>query len=575
MSKSVVALATTTALVIGGYTAFWFKASDTFKINTEKNIERINNSAKKNGKSIVAIKYDSIDVSGYPFVMQLNIAKPVITFDAGEITKEMQKSKSKGQAIENKYADKPINWLLELAYSDNMTLTGNLFMNKFTLSTVGSSTTKSILNGEVRSVLLSSSSSPATCGLSISPKEGNLPWHVSKVFNDPKEFLSAFRSVDCSQNDFTTKDGKTSEIVSSGSLKNLSINSSENGDNRKISFAVDINTKALPGLDVIINDYANIIYDISQTPANKRRVVNYSEYGDQYVKADIDYNGPADPKNIQNPKGDISLNFTGSIKNALSSAESDMHFASLAQSGNRDTSFKLKTNSQVTPRDDRLLADSLAISFSDLIDKFIDKSRGENHDFMQKLSQTVSTKELVDTVTPKFSSFGKSGLDIDLKVTASDKLANGGNATLNSFDWVSELYGIKNKGTAKMEQGKPPVGDLVTTFVNCDALLTDLGNYAIRISNLIARVDPSKPPYVTQSLVNGVKQFIFALAENSAYTSSKDVLIHFVFNDKGPTISGKQFMEVIGLFGTTIAPYLPQQQPAQAVQPLELQPKNQ
>ncbi|MEI6730194.1 MAG: hypothetical protein WCL30_02955, partial [Pseudomonadota bacterium] len=193
MSKSVVALATTTALVIGGYTAFWFKESEIFKQQAINNIEKINQAQKNLNKDVVAIKYDSIEASGYPFEMKLNIIKPVITLDAAAAIKSFKQMQKKGGSIDASQDAKPISWIVEIAYGDAVSLTGNLFMNKFSLASSGENTIKSTLNGQLRSVVLSSSPN-AICNLSIAPKEGNLPWQIPAVFNDGKAFLNAFKS---------------------------------------------------------------------------------------------------------------------------------------------------------------------------------------------------------------------------------------------------------------------------------------------------------------------------------------------------------------------------------------------
>jgi hypothetical protein len=97
----------------------------------------------------------------------------------------------------------------------------------------------------------------------------------------------------------------------------------------------------------------------------------------------------------------------------------------------------------------------------------------------------------------------------------------------------------------------------VVTCTSCDALVGDLGDYLMRIESVVAQTNPApRPPYLTKGLIDGVKQFLHGISENSA---AGDVVINLAMKDTGAfTVSNKQLPEVMAVYMTTIAPHLPQ-----------------
>ena len=128
-------------------------------------------------------------------------------------------------------------------------------------------------------------------------------------------------------------------------------------------------------------------------------------------------------------------------------------------------------------------------------------------------------------------------------------------------------YGVKMKGAASGAPGKLPSGDLSVTCLNCDALVNDLGNYAMRVESVFDQIE-QKPAYLSKDLLDATRQFLHGIAEDG---NAKDLVIHFVMKDTGVTVSGKQIPEVMALYMTTIAPRLPQRTPAAGAQPTSMQ----
>jgi hypothetical protein len=144
-----------------------------------------------------------------------------------------------------------------------------------------------------------------------------------------------------------------------------------------------------------------------------------------------------------------------------------------------------------------------------------------------------------------------------------------GSVSLDELNWVATPYGIKIKGSvAGNPNGIAPTGDLAFNCISCDALVNDLGGYAIRVETLVDKAYKAPKPYLTKDLLDGVKQFLHGIAEDG---NAKDVLIHLAVSNAGFTISGKQLPYVQALFSNTIVPRLPQMSPSAGGQPVPMQ----
>ncbi len=591
-------------VVAGGYTAFWFKKSGEFKQMLEQSIASLNEQAKNISKDNTLLRYDSIDVSGFPFAMTLQVKKPVVDLPVAAFLQKMPHEVAPIAPVTSAplappsvtpsaiaapvtpvtvtaaaptAVQAPADWVEEISYGDSISVSGNLTGTHFTLTMAGDRTHKSLVNHTVKHTLVSSSSSPLVCHLGIE-QAGNTLWVMQPIFTDLPTFLSIFRSADCDVQGITLKDAASGTLLLSADGFSVSASNKADGTaNRKIDFKLDSkNTKALPAFDALVNEYMSWGYALRGTPDNLRMATPFSEYGAQDQKIDIHYNGPANAKDFSDPAAHMLFDSAFDVKNAMANMQMEIHVDTAPQGEERVASIKVHSVSNVTERYDQLIAKQTALAFTEMMRE---GKTGQELQIQQTLLKLGTPEELTVAMLPKFHEFGTVNFDVDANVKGpnhAETFLRHGNFALDTLNWVAAPYGLKFKGALNATaENKIPSGDLLATCISCDALITDFGNYAMRIEAIVNRMTPGKTPYINAGLINGVKQFLHGIAEDA---NAKDAVIHIVMKDNGIlTISGKPAIQAMGLFGATIAPYLqhPAAAPAPAAAPVPVAPAGQ
>jgi len=543
-------------LLGSGYTFFWFKKADEFKAMLEDYIARENEQMKQLSKDTTFIRYGSIDTSGYPFSIQLNIIKPISNIPLSAILQNF-KQKNGQQATASAIS----NIILESAATDKISLASNIMGNEFSLTNYGDTTIRVIVNNEARKTITASFNAPSVCHLGIY-NEGNLPWNTAQSFSDLNAFLAAFRSADCTMSGVHYTEAGT-PLASIDDLSMSFTSQPTTPANLKITFATEIkNNKMFPAFDEAANNYMQLFYDVTETPKEQRGTpVNLSQYGTQNSDINVSYEGPSDLKSMTDPSARIHFDVEAfNSKNLLYEIANKIHFASEVRGNDRHASLVVHSSLQGTEAYQQLLVKELAKLFV-----IIGNNPSTDVRFADEIAKLGKPDELAAAIVPKLNNIGKINFDVDMDVNGEkDKnIVNNGNVTINALDLTTNLYGVKLKGGGKTTAGSLPIGALLATCILCDAMLDDIGEYAIGVDSLLAKTRMGQMAYITKPLIDGIKQFLHAIDESADNKNSKNVAVHVVIDDKGKiTISGKQLLEVIGLFGVNVGQNLQHPQPA-------------
>lgn len=548
MRKSVVALALITTILAGGYTAVWQQKANEAKQNFIEQVNKINDKVKP----VLAagmIRYESVETTGFPLAIGLTVHKPVVTIPASEVLKHLPKEFKLGAVKEG------FNWIEEFSFGDKMVFSADVTGSKHTLTFYGDSSVKAIVNGQAREVITGSVAAPGVCHFSTQPS-GFLK--IVPDYKTPEEAIDAFREFDCARGTSSSKNEKGEEIGTSDGF-HLGLTHALEGSNRSVGFKLNLNSQTYKAADTLINNYLAIITEATGTPIPPLPY-SLSEAGKVGIKIDVGFHGPAHKDGFKDPNLAMNIDVNAfDITSDLYNSIVSMHMNTAPKGAEREGSLVVKTKGNVTERYDQLYAIQVEKLLTDLANP--EGKTGSELTIAQSMAKLGSPKALVAALLPKFHDFGDMVLDIDIHGQAPNNPAQiiQAKVNLNAFDILTSLYGLKTKGNYVGAQGKIPSGNADFTCVNCDSMITDMGNYAIRVVNYINSIAPqSQIPVPTVQLVDGIKQFLHSIALNGTDPNAKDLNIALVMKEAGEfTVSGKSIMDIMQSYMINVAPFLP------------------
>jgi hypothetical protein len=561
--RKLIVLLVAVAILGAGYTAYWHRKADAFREMFTQSVDSLNEQAKPFTKDLPFFHYDAVQVTGFPFAMVIEASKPVVNLPVSALIEQVPDHRAMAAA-----ARAPYEWVEEISYGDKITLTGNIMGDHYTLTASGDRTDKSLINRSARHTLVSSTSTPYVCHLGVERPTGGTPWTMQPIFTDLKTFLSIFRSLDCDTRDIALKDAASGAVLlTSDGVSFAATNEASAGINHRITFLVNSEkTKTTPAFDALYTDYLLMAYTLMGKADQLVSPIPPSENGEQNIKADLRYDGPTTLQAFTDPEANFHVDInTLDLQSALGTLSLEMHLGDVPQGNDRSLSFALHEKMNVTEHNDQLSQKYLAALLANMARHPDSAPADPVAQSLQKLAMLGAPEQVVAKLYPQLHTFGKASLDIDFNVKGPNqdaKFLKQGIAMIDTFNLLTEPYGIKVKGSSNASTaGKPLTADFSLTCLACDALVSDFGNYLMRVESVVNQVSsPPRPTVLSKDLFNGLTQFLHGISENS---SAKDLVIHFVMKDSGPTISGKQIQEVIGLYMSTVAPYLPKPAPAQ------------
>lgn len=539
----------------GAYTYYWNKQAHDFEAGVKDFIDQQNAIAKPYLKDTPLIRYSGITTSGFPLAMQVSVINPVMEVPASAFLEAYIPAPTPAPAN----AAPPQSLVLEIAYNGPVTLTSNLWADDFSLSIPADSTITSKVNNEAKKPISSTLASAASCHLAIE-NQNNLPWTLPQSFASSNAFLGAFRSFDCDLPGIAVKSDSGELLSSADDLSLFASSRPVDEENYMIAFTfTGKNVKALPAYDVLLNTYAPLFYDALHIPQEQRSPINVSQYGEQNSHIDISYEGPLDRKYLADTSANVNFDIAAlDFKNALYDTSTRVHFSTATHSNQRESILRIHSSFDANELYEQFIAKKLSALFAEIAQSPIADIK-----FTTDVAALNKPDELAAVATPKFKTLGAIKFDADINVS-NDKdknMLDDGTISIHSLNLTVNPYGLAIKGDGKA--AGTPTGEVFATFMLCDDMVTGVGNYLTAIDSLLATARPRQVHYVTPQLIEGAKQFLHALNEN-ADKNSKDVIVHVIMNDKGLTISGKQLLEVLGLYDMNITQNLPQtEQPAQ------------
>lgn len=549
MRKPVIAVSTAIAVAAGAYTAMWFKKADEFKSAFVASAIALNEKTKPMLKEGSLFQYGSVDVTGFPFAMQITVHQPVLRLPVASLLRSLPRVEEDGEELKAIPAD--YDWVEEVAYKDSLTLSSNLMGSQFTLSAGGERTHKSIIAGTVRQSIISTSRTPLVCHLTTPPTGFLL---MQPVFSDAQSVINSFHGVGCDVTGLTVKDEKNTPIATSEKIHFGLSNVVEKAHRTAgLTFITD-QTKYGTGFDVLLKHYIQVAADIS---GEKPEPIGYSftEVGETSMNVDLAYNGPENLDELEknNTSADIDINaFDFQSALAKSQNKGSLHIRSGSDSS--------KVSISVASR----------FSVSEAYDAMMAKKTTE---MLQALANPSSKPNMMGSfgaLFPHLHELGDVAINLDLSLeTPSTAAANSelafleqGNATLKTFEITTARHGLKSNGALVHPKDKFPSGNLNIACINCDSLIDGVGGFYIDLGEKIKAMAPSDKPKmktITKEILGGVKRFVHGIAINGSDANAKDLNIAIVGKDTGDfTVSGKSIMDVAQLYSTTIEPHLPQ-----------------
>ncbi|HEU5046338.1 MAG TPA: hypothetical protein VFT64_00690 [Rickettsiales bacterium] len=560
MRKLTAALILTTIVAGGAYTYYWTQQANVLKANFEQSVAQANEQIRALNKDITFLRYESVTTSGFPFLIRLDIAKPVIELPLSSIAHDVASRMSKDASAIPESKD---DARLQVTYSDKISLSTNMMYDRFTATLSGDMTLVPSINGKAHEALVTTLSSPTECHLAINHAD-RVPQSISEAFSGPEAFFDSFRSIDCDMKGAVTKYADSAQTLSTVDGIELTLTSEPmDQKNKHITLHSDLrNVKATPAYDEFANTYLlPLFYDLTNVPQAQRSAhVEVSQLGEQNSLIDATYEGPLNQQDLLDPTATVKLDVQAlNSKNALYDANNEAHFNSSIQNDERHTALNLHSNLTVTSQYEDLMTKQLTLMLGEA---------GKNPmqpGIIQSLPPGVKPEVLANALVPKLHNAGKMRLDADLQVTGSKNgnIVDVKKLDINNLDLLSEKGGLKLKGSGTFSSAPTmPVGDITITCVSCDTLVDDIGGYSINIDDAMAPGRPGQVHYVTPQLVEGVKQFLHAISEQPTDKTAKDIDVKLVSDSTNKvTVSGKQPMEVIGLFGVNVGQNLQHVEP--------------
>ena len=329
MRKLATVLLSATALLGGAYSYCWFHQSDNLKTNIEQTVRHFNDQSRALNNNQDIIRYESLNVSGFPFSMRADFSKLSLTIPLSAVVAQMDAEKAKIPAQDT---------VLEMAYQGKVSLESNMMADRFSFIITGEQSIRPTVAGTAYPALVSTSDAPLACHLQIANPD-NMPWNFPRVFADAPSFLAAFRQLECEGSGMTTRYGDSPDTISSADrlLTRLEL-LPEAQNRRKASVKLELdNVMSNAVYDQVANSWLQMIYEALRMPQKERGyVIETAQYGAQTMKIDLAYEGPVELKYLTDPALKATLDVNAfDIKNDLYASQNEAHLQLLPAAENQ------------------------------------------------------------------------------------------------------------------------------------------------------------------------------------------------------------------------------------------------
>ncbi len=551
-------------VVIGGFSVSWFLQASEIKRNVEAAIARVNATQQY-------ITYQSIETSGFPSDVSVSIVNPRFAGRIDTLLKEMGQAKpgavltdAEKQELE-RFSQLP-EWSEDITLNGAITLSVNALSDAYTLSLQGDWTG----NGKIgtQAIAMESLGDNTSCRLEMA--RGTLfttLWDFDALTRDPARLAPDFRLLDCVAPTATITDRNTKEaLVKSGGAR-VYITSAPEGDQRQVRFHLKVTDSEVTAAgDPLYETYFNIVRVFDPFFYYPK----LSSMGKQNIEVDFSYNGPADmKKDFQSANFDVRLD-KFIMNNNLSNSSGTLVFIKTPDAaGNQSGKAGYRFESVIGAQYDAYLRDYARFMVNQAYANGSVNVPGPLLAEFQPTMEKYTADEMYAIIYPAIPNFqylGKivQGIDIGYQL---DKTLASGDVTLTSLDFSATPYGVTGQGTLKQTQGQLfPTSNIRFSCRNCLVMVDDIFAYAARLKAVLAYFKPEEAAemLLPPELVQGTKDFLDRLSEKNP--ADLTTLNYTVVSDPaaGVSINGKNIMEVMGLYGELIAPWVAQPKEAPA-----------
>lgn len=541
MRKIVIGLVAFVIIATAAISITWYNRSTEIKKNIASYFSSFTTADSK-------MTYEDIEISGFPFAMNVTIVKPHFTGRINKIAARL--------GLDDTLKTTPLpEWQEDYALDGDIKLSVNMFSNKFRMEMHGNIAGNGKLLGKTM-VLNIIPAGDSACELEMAGGGwalGNL-WNFYSLANRGVESLKDFRSVDCVHpGGNITVNASNDQALSFGNYRILISRTPENSlsDIRFYIKFKDVQaTKA----------YDEFYYTYQQAISPNSKSILPSLYGTQNVEVDISYKGT---ENWNNPDAknlplDLKVN-KFSLSNAAYQSESSLSLTNSVKDNVRDVALSYKSETTAV----ELLRTLIRTEINNTISMLLSNQSIQNNETREARDRLGSLSpekidQLIATIIPDFVSLGKITTAAEANYSGDDNLTNY-QGNLSSFQISASPYGITGNAAVKKDNGSQASGNISIVCNNCLHMLDDGAAYLRRLSDALVVLSPKTLHgwNISPETIEGIKQFMLALNPGATSDSAGTLKFDFVNSSKAPpTVNGRNMIDVLNMYNQFVTPTL-------------------
>lgn len=547
--RRILPLALAVFLVVGAalYCVSWYLQAKTAKDTIEQAIAQIN--AKQ-----PYITYQSIEISGFPTQVRVNIVNPVFSGRIDTLMKTIggdlpvMPDGSDGEKVKDALMRMP-EWTERFSLDGTVEIGVNAFSSRYSMTIKGPVLNESVIGSDKRSLRMIQKTD-RTCEITLRSQGGFLGnmWNLQGMTID--RVLKEASSLVCSGGENVIADAATNEtLMQSGPVFFTITRLWPAAGKMAVDVKLDIaDSESLPPADAWVARYFTLFIPDEPLPPSLR----ISAYGKQNMHLDAGWKGPEDINTLGlNTPVDFEIRRMD-ISNALYQSSTTLHIANAeAVNGIYAALLKFRAESTVSEAYDTILADIFRRDIASMQEQ-------EQMLAVNPQIRRYSPEQLYDMfapLIPKLHPLGKITFALD-SAYRGDASMNNGEVTLNNMEISVAPYGVTASGKSTKTPEQPfPVGTLNLACRNCMALVEDTGAWLRKLKAALSPLNPDIAASINAdpALVEGIKRFLQAIGKAEGDTLRYGIS---VASPQDITINEKPMDDVLALYAQYIHPQL-------------------
>ncbi len=518
------------------YTALWFIQAHKAKAAVEQALQSLQGGD-------IRVEYAAIDTSGFPGDVKVRLHQPVFTFDMDRLLQKIGASlpvapdgTPQGQ-LKGTLTHLP-EWQERLSLDGTVSLSINALSDRYTLAWEGVGRWESEAADRKR-VFLTQSAGQSACALEFRRAALGLIstlWSLSGPVRSGEEFAHEFRAFRCRLPAIAVKASPSGEAVMASGERSFSVEGESIADARyNIRFGLDVEgVEFFPASDALQAEYLDLLGEKESHP------VPLSAYGKQSAHIDTSWVGPARLHALEGPAA-FALDIRRfDIANALYTTgnRGRMENSPAGEAGGKAWKVDFRSESSIQPAYDVLAKEMV------------------KHRVIQTLKENPPQGELLKRQTPQEIASalaalmpalsGLSPLVLAVDASYQESASSAGTLTVNKAEFNTAPYGFTASGTAARSEGSQPSGQLALACRRCPQMVTDAGNWLVRLKAVLAEIDPAAARAIRIDTAQ-VRAWA-ALVESVGQKDADGESLRFTLQSKppeAPTINGRPLAEAM------------------------------